>query len=52
MIQEYPCSALISNYMYLTQVFQIEKDIKITRSPSNNKDPNLVENKKLENNVS
>ena len=36
--------ALISNYMHLVQVFQVEKDVKITCSPSNNKNPKSAEN--------
>ena len=53
------CS-LISNYMHLAQVFQVEKDVKITCSPShqvtcspsNNKNPKSAENEELKNGVS
>ena len=53
------CS-LISNYMHLAQVFQVEKDVKITCSPShhvtcspsNNKNPKSAEIKELKNGVS
>ena len=50
-------SALISNYMHLAQVFQVEKDVKITCStshqvtcsPSNNKNPKSTENEESKN---
>ena len=38
--------------MHLEQVFQVEKDVKITCSPSNNKNPKLAENEELKNGVS
>ena len=52
--------ALISNYMHLAQVFQVEKDVKITCSPShqvtcfpsNNKNPKSAENEELKHGVS
>ena len=44
--------ALISNYMHLAQVFQVEKDAKITCSPSNDKNPKSVKNEKLKNGIS
>ena len=52
--------ALISNYMHLLPVFQVEKDVKITCSlshqvtcsPSKNKNPKSTENEELKNGVS
>ena len=38
--------------MHLTQVFQVEKDGKITCSPSNNKNHKSTENVELKNGVS
>ena len=38
--------------MHLAQVFQVEKDVKITCSPSNNKNPKSAENEELKNSVS
>ena len=38
--------------MHLAQVFQVEKDVKITCSPSNNKNPKSAENEELKNGVS
>ena len=38
--------------MNLAQVFQVEKDVKITCSPSNNKNPNSTKNKNLKKGVS
>ena len=51
--------ALISSYMHLAHVFQVEKDVKITCSsshqvtcsPSNNKNPKSAENEELKNGV-
>ena len=52
-----PLCALISKYMHLPQVFQVEKDVKITCSPShqvtcspsNNKNPKSTENEESKN---
>ena len=51
--------ALISNYMHLVQVFQVEKDVTITCSPShkvtcspNNNNPKSTENQEMKNCVS
>ena len=38
--------------MHLAQVFQVEKDVKITCSPSNNKNLKSAENEELKNGVS
>ena len=44
--------ALISNYMHLAQVFHVEKDVNMTCSPSNDKNPKSIENEELKNGVS
>ena len=38
--------------MHLAQVFQVEKDVKITCSPSNNKNSKSAKNEELKNGVS
>ena len=38
--------------MHLVQVFQVEKDVKITCFPSNNKNRKSTENEELKNGVS